>query len=255
MGVLEPAIRRVRILLIGVAIALVLVPGSALAGTYVLDEANIIDDIVEARIEALSARVEAATPGAEIAVVTVNTLGGGTIEEYAEQRFETLGIGSASEDNGVLLLVAPNERKVRIEVGYGLEGALPDALAGDIIDTDLTPRFREGDYSGGIEAGHARIAGVVADEHAVQVDGASSPAEVTGEGTTGAIIGLIITALIIGVIVFIAVRNRRGGGGDGGSGWWDASSWGSGGDSGGGWSDGGGFGGGDSGGGGASGDW
>jgi len=242
-------IRRGKVAFCAALVLLAMVPASAFAGTYVLDEANIIDAETEARIEALSARVEAATPGAEIAVVTVEALGDASIEEYAEQRFETLGVGDKKANNGILLVVAPNDRRVRIEVGYGLEGALPDALAGDIIDVDLTPRFKDGDYSGGIEAGHARLAGIVAKEYSVDIEGASTAAPVTDitESPLGIAIGLLMMALIIGAFIFIVIRSRGGGGG------WPGiwmSGGGSDGDSGGG-----GFGGGDSGGGGASGDW
>src|SRR5574340_923495 len=107
---------RHRILALGALLAallLALPPGPAFAGTYVLDEANVIDSATEARIEQLSARVEADTPGAEIAVVTVSSLNGRTIEEFAEEKFDELGVGSKELDNGVLLLVAPTERQVR----------------------------------------------------------------------------------------------------------------------------------------------
>ena len=76
-----------------------------------------------------------------------------SVEEYANRLFKEWGVGQAKQDNGVLVLVAPNEREMRIEVGYGLEGVLPDGLAGQIIRDDFTPRFRDNDYSGGIRDG------------------------------------------------------------------------------------------------------
>ena len=92
---------------------------------------------------------------------TVESLGGISVEEYATRLFKEWGIGQAKQDNGVLILVAPNEREMRVEVGYGLEGVLPDGLAGQVIRDDFTPRFRDGDFSGGIRAGVNRIAGIV----------------------------------------------------------------------------------------------
>ena len=89
----------------------------------------------------------------EIAVATVESLDGMSVEEYANRLFKEWGVGQAKQDNGVLVLVAPNEREMRIEVGYGLEGVLPDGLAGQVIRDDFTPRFRENDYSGGIRNG------------------------------------------------------------------------------------------------------
>lgn len=245
--------------LIAALLALALAPATALAAVYVLDEAAVISPATEARIEALSARLEAATPSAEVAVVTVPSLGGRSIEEYAEQRFEQLGIGQKGKDNGVLLLVAPTERKVRIEVGYGLEGALPDAKAGAIIDEIIIPAFKAGNLDAGIEQGHAAIVGIVAEEYGASgleptvTAGSGAVPGASGEVPIGLIIGAIIAVVLI-VAVISAVRRARGGGSsDAGPFIWPptgggSDSWG---DSGGG-SD---FGGGDSGGGGASGDW
>ena len=84
---------------------------------------------------------------AEIAVVTVPSLDGMTVEEYASRLFKAWGIGKKGRDNGVLVLVAPTEHKMRIEVGYGLEAVLPDGLAGQIVRTECLPRFKEGDYA------------------------------------------------------------------------------------------------------------
>jgi uncharacterized protein len=98
---------------------------------------------------------------AEVVVVTVTSLDGLTIEEYAVRLFADGGIGDDTKDNGVLLLVAPSERRVRIEVGYGLEGSLPDGLAGDIIRTAILPEFKQGNLRRGIGRGLDRISRVV----------------------------------------------------------------------------------------------
>lgn len=188
---------------IALAFVLVLAPAQAFAGTYVLDEANVIPADIEARIEKLSAEIESATPGAEIAVVTVTSLGGITIEEYAEERFDQLGVGAKDKDNGVLLLVAMTERQMRIEVGYGLEGALPDSKAGSIIDSIMTPKFKAGDIAGGIEAGHAAIAGVVAEEYEAYVPGAEAPS-----GGSWLLVLLVLGGVIVMIGAFIYYLNR-----------------------------------------------
>ena len=87
----------------------------------------------------------------QIAIVTIPTLGDYDIETYANKLFRTWGIGSAKHDNGILILVAVNDHKMRIEVGRGLEGAIPDVTAKDIIDNDLAPNFRENNYYRGFD--------------------------------------------------------------------------------------------------------
>jgi uncharacterized protein len=99
--------------------------------------------------------------GNQIAVLTVPTLEGSSIEDFATAVFDAWKLGQKGKDNGILVIVAPNDRRMRIEVGYGLEGALPDSAAGSIIRNVMTPRFKAGDYNGGIEAGVAAIIGVL----------------------------------------------------------------------------------------------
>ncbi len=127
---------------------------------YVTDLAGVLD---EADARAIAAQLEAAEARttAEIAIVTVPTLDVPSIEEYANRLFHEWGIGQKGTDNGVLVLVAPFERKVRIEVGYGLEAVLPDGLAGEVIRTQALPAFRDGDVPAGIRATAARVASIV----------------------------------------------------------------------------------------------
>ena len=98
---------------------------------------------------------------AEVAVVTVRSLDGRGVEEYATALFTQWGIGKKDADNGVLILVAVDDRAMRIEVGYGLEGVLPDGLAGAVIRETFLPRFRDNDYRTGVLEGTARVAGIV----------------------------------------------------------------------------------------------
>jgi uncharacterized protein len=124
------------------------------------DLASVFDAGTESELDRRLDRLEQQTSH-EVAVVTVPSLGGTTVEDYAERLFKEWGIGQAKQDNGVLVLVAPNEREMRIEVGYGLEGILPDGLAGEIIRDNFIPRFRNDDYNGGIRDGVLRVADIV----------------------------------------------------------------------------------------------
>ena len=152
--------------LAGLAVTLSLVAVPAAAQTFpkpsgrVTDLANVIDPATEAAIDARLERLERET-SSEVAVLTVTTLEGTSVEDYAVRIFKEWGIGQAKQDNGVLVLVAPNEREMRIEVGYGLEGVMPDGLAGDIIREQFIPRFRDNDYNGGIRDGVNRVVDVV----------------------------------------------------------------------------------------------
>jgi len=124
------------------------------------DFANVIDAATEADIDRQLDLLEQKTTS-EIAVAIVESLNGMSVEEYANRLFKQWGVGQAKQDNGVLVVVAPNEREMRIEVGYGLEGVLPDGLAGQVIRDDFTPRFKEGDYSGGIRSGVTHLVEIV----------------------------------------------------------------------------------------------
>jgi len=123
----------------------------ALSGR-VVDRANIISAETRGSIERKLADLEARS-GIQLVVATVTSLEGQEIEPYANQLFRYWQLGEKTKNNGVLLLVAPNERRVRIEVGYGLEGTLTDALSKVIITNAITPRFKAGDFSGGIARG------------------------------------------------------------------------------------------------------
>ena len=125
---------------------------------------------------------------AEVVVVTVTSLDGLTIEEYANRLFADWGIGTKTKDNGVLLLVAPAERKVRIEVGYGLEGSLPDGLAGEIIRTAIVPEFQQGNMRRGIGRGLDRISRVVRGDAAAVTAVTSAPMAEEGSGGPPAIL-------------------------------------------------------------------
>lgn len=118
----------------------------------VVDEAHILPASAVADLESKLADLEARS-GIQLVVATVGSLDGQEIEPYANALFRTWKLGDKTKNNGVLLLVAPNQKRVRIEVGYGLEGTLTDALSKVIITNAIAPRFKVGDYVGGITRG------------------------------------------------------------------------------------------------------
>lgn len=118
----------------------------------VVDQANLLPADQRAAIEARLADLESKS-GIQLVVATVSSLDGQEIEPYANELFRAWKLGERTKNNGVLLLVAPKERRVRIEVGYGLEGTLTDALSQVIITNAITPRFKAGDFAGGITRG------------------------------------------------------------------------------------------------------
>lgn len=140
------------------ALALLCTGLAALAVTFptltgrIVDQASIIPPATRAALEPKLADLEVKS-GIQLVVATVTSLEGQEIEPYANELFRTWKLGEAKKNNGVLLLVAPNERRIRIEVGYGLEGTLTDALSKTIIANAVAPRFKVGDFGDGIQRG------------------------------------------------------------------------------------------------------
>jgi uncharacterized protein len=126
----------------------------------VVDAAGLLSERDEAELDAALARFEQAS-GDQLVVATLPSLQGLPIEDFGYQLGRHWGIGQAGKDNGALLIVAPEERAVRIEVGYGLEGELTDALSRTIIESRILPRFRQGDFAAGIKAGVAAMIGAL----------------------------------------------------------------------------------------------
>ena len=122
----------------------------------VTDNADILSPSMKKTLtERLKAHED--STGNQIAVLTVPSLEGESIEGYAEAVFKEWKLGQKGKDNGILLIVAPQDRRMRIEVGYGLEGTIPDSVAGSIIRNAITPKFKSGDYDGGVDAGISAI--------------------------------------------------------------------------------------------------
>jgi uncharacterized protein len=194
------------------AFLLVLLAAAAHALTFppltgrVVDQANILDAATRQAIADKLAAVEAKS-GDQIVVVTLSSLQGTSIEDYGYQLGRQWGIGEKSRNNGALLIVAPNERKVRIEVGYGLEGALTDAVTRLIIQNAILPRFRANDFAGGITRGVDDIVQVVsgdADEYKRRAaQRPDAPAE-----WSAVTVGLVVLVLIV---MFMMMRSQGGG--------------------------------------------
>jgi len=254
---------------------------------YVSDLAGVIPADTRQRLEALCTELEQKT-GAQLAIVTVRSLDGRPVEDYAVELFKHLGVGAKKQDSGVLLLIAPNDRKYRVEVGYGLEPVINDARSGD-AGRAMVPLLRQKEFGSAIEVAAWQLAKYIADDKGVTLSGTPPARSVSRQRPNS---GFPVSPWVAFIMLFVifqifssvarsasASRRSRGGGmggcwwmlpflgGGGGSGWgggfrgggstWSGGSdWGGGGSWGGGGDSGfGGFGGGSSGGGGASGSW
>lgn len=229
----------------------------ALSGR-VVDQADLLDPAQEAALTQKLAALETQS-GRQVVVATLPSLQGYEIEEYGYQLGRNWGLGDKDRKDGALLIVAPNERKVRIEIGYGLEGVVTDALSGWIIRETILPRFKAGDMAGGIIDGTDRLIGHLALPDA---EARAFAANLEQESSGGDYEVFIVMLIIFFVFILPMIRAARKGGRRYGSGpiiIWGGGSGGGGGSSSWGGSDfgGGGFsgGGGSFGGGGASGSW
>jgi len=172
--------------------------------TRVTDLTATLSGVQVNALEQKLAQLEART-GNQVAVLLVPSTQPDTIEQFAIRVFDQWKVGRKGVDDGVLLLVAKNDRKLRIEVGRGLEGVIPDAYAKRIIDEEITPRFRQGDFSGGIGAGVDRVIELV--------EGESMPppqdrarAERTDDWTGWAFYGFIAVVIVGGILRSILGR-------------------------------------------------
>ena len=170
------------------------------------DFANVIDASSERDIDARIRALERAS-GDVIVVATVQTFAPfGSIEEMAVKMFEASGIGRKDQDNGALILVAIDDRKVRIEVGYGLEEHLTDAFTGETIREVITPRFRQGEMGRGLLEGTTALINRVAARRGVALDGVP-PTPASERRRKEIPSGVIITLLFIGFFLFTVISN------------------------------------------------
>ena len=135
---------------------------------YVYDEDNIIDEDVETKLNLLLVELEKKT-SAEVVVITVESLLGNEIEDYSYELANTLGIGKADEDNGVLLLISKSDERVRLEIGKGLEGCLNDSKCGRILDNYFVPYREKDEYSEGTYKTIEAVVSVVAKEYQITI--------------------------------------------------------------------------------------
>jgi len=240
---------------------------------YVNDFANVLSPSARDQLIALCTEVDQKAQ-AQIAVVTVKSLGGQPIEDYSIDLAQRWGIGPKQRDRGLMLLLAVDDHKDRFEVGYGLEGILPDGKVGGFM-REAVPLLREGNYDAAVLLMTRRAADVIAADRGVTLSGSSPPVSKPEERDEAPfnVFGIILLVLILFAIIrFVSSSGRSSSGFHrGGGGWWIGpmihGGWGGGGFGGGGWSGGrfgggggssggfGGFGGGSFGGGGASGSW
>ena len=219
----------------------------------VVDDANILTPQTKADLDQKLAALEQNT-SRQLVVVTIPSLGGYEISDYGYQLGRAWGIGQAKLNNGILFIIAPTEHKTRVEVGYGLEPIVTDAFSSVVIQTQVLPKFRKGDFNGGVEAGANALIEQLSLETSEAEKRAAAAAQTHGQGDGGGgLAGFLVT-----LVIFIFIARMFGGwgllpflfmGGGGRGGGWSGG--------GGGWSGGGGFGGGGGsfGGGGSSGSW
>ena len=174
----------------------------------VVDQANILtpqDRVgLTTKLEALEAKTSR-----QLVVVTVPSLQGLEIEDYGYQLGRAWGIGEKKRDTGVLLLVAPNERRVRIEVGYGLESVLTDALSNAILQARVLPKFRSGDQAGGVLAGADALIEQLSlpdDQARARVATVASPKTTTSSPVPLVLVGLLVLWVVFGLIGTIGGR-------------------------------------------------
>jgi uncharacterized protein len=162
----------------------------------VVDEVGLLSASARAQLAQLSEQHERATSN-QLVIAVVKSLQGYPIEDYGYQLGRHWGIGQKGTNNGVILIVAPNEREVRIEVGYGLEGALTDALASSIIQTEIIPNFKRGEFETGIVAGAQAIAAAIAGEYTPK----DARAERSVSGDSLPLPVLIILGVVVGQVL------------------------------------------------------
>jgi uncharacterized protein len=225
---------------------------------YVSDFAGVLSPETQASLNALCTQVDRQAH-AQIAVVTIKSLDGQPIENFATELEDKWKVGKKGTDRGLLLIFAPNDRKYRIEVGYGLEGILPDGRVGD-IGRLMAPYLRQNNYDAAVTLAVRQVAGVIAADAGVTLN--TGPRRMAPPQPKPLTLGQVVLLGIVLLLVVLFLARFGGSGllgfligmfmGGGGGGGWGGGGGGGGDDGGGGF---GGFGGGSSGGGGASGDW
>lgn len=179
---------------------------------YVNDYADVLSEETKTHIMNMNVELEQKT-GAQVVVVTINTLNGEAIETYATRLFREFGIGDKTKNNGLLLLLVVNDRESRIEVGYGLEGALPDGKTGRIQDEYMIPYYSNNNWDEGIKKGFDACLSVIQDEYDVELEGINYLEINDEEELYAENIFNIIEIIIFIIIVIISIKYGGHGGG------------------------------------------
>ena len=181
-------------------------------GNPVVDLAGIVDNSAEAKLNQYLRELEQKTT-AQIAILTIDSLAGESLEDLSiTVAHDKWKLGQKGKDNGVLLLVSLSDKKYRIEVGYGLEGVIPDSLAGSIGRSYLVPFFKKGDYSNGIYTAALALANEIAKDSGVKITGMPQlkpTVQSTGEDQSIGIFGKIMSLVFIFILIILVIRNPK----------------------------------------------
>lgn len=175
---------------------------------YVYDGAQVLSDETEQYIQKTSQELENKT-GAQIVVVTVSSLEGQSLEEYATELFRQWGIGDAEKNNGVLLLCAVEDRQFRVEVGYGLEGDLPDGKTGRMQDEYIIPLLREDQFDAGIKNGYNAFLQVVAEVYDVSITGETAVSYEDEEDNPAFAICMVVGLILSNLTCVFLLKKKK----------------------------------------------
>jgi uncharacterized protein len=174
------------------------------------DFAGVISPAYKEKMNLLALEVLNKT-GATVTVVTFKDIGGANVDEFTNRLYEAWGVGKRGEDRGVMLLVALKERKLRIEVGYGLEGIIPDGVAGQIRDKDMVPYLSKGEYALGLLNGLYAVASIIAKDQGITLTGVAPVPKTVSSRRRGRTFGIFPFLFIIFIFLILARSRRRGG--------------------------------------------
>jgi len=174
------------------------------------DFAGIISPEYEEKMNLLAREVLNKT-GATVAIVTLKDIGGANVDEFTNRLYEKWGVGKKGEDRGAMLLVAFKERRVRIEIGYGLEGIIPDGLAGQIRDRAIVPYLKKGDYGLGLLNGLSVVAGIIAKDQGIALTGMPPAPKTVSSRRRGYSFGIFPFLFLVFLFWIFARPGRRGG--------------------------------------------
>lgn len=174
------------------------------------DFAGIISPEYEEKMNLLAREVLNKT-GATVAIVTLKDIGGANVDEFTNRLYEKWGVGKKGEDRGAMLLVAFKERRVRIEIGYGLEGIIPDGLAGQIRDRAMVPYLKKGDYGLGLLNGLSVVAGIIAKDQGIALTGMPPAPKTVSSRRRGYSFGIFPFLFLVFLFWIFARPGRRGG--------------------------------------------